>query len=92
MLPDGGMLGTLVHFRSGKLRLDVPAPPEGTALSRLLNRIVPVVPGETGVMLRSFAIFFCVLSGYYVLRPVREEIGTAIGQEGCSGYFWSCFS
>lgn len=38
-------------------------------------------------MLRSAAIFFCVLCGYYILRPVREEIGTAIGQEGLQWLF-----
>lgn len=42
-------------------------------------------------MLRAFAIFFCVLSGYYVLRPVREEIGTAIGQDGLQWLFIAVF-
>jgi AAA family ATP:ADP antiporter len=27
----------------------------------------------------SFAYFFCVLSAYYVIRPVREQIGSAAG-------------
>lgn len=42
-------------------------------------------------MLRSFVIFFCVLCGYYVLRPVREEIGTGIGQEGLQWLFVAVF-
>lgn len=56
-----------------------------------MARIVPVEPGETGVLLRSFAIFFCVLCGYYVLRPVREEIGTSIGQDGLQWLFIAVF-
>lgn len=48
---------------------------------RFVSRIVQAEPDEIGVLLRSFAIFFCVLSGYYVLRPVREEIGTSLGQD-----------
>lgn len=42
-------------------------------------------------MLRSFAIFFCVLCGYYLLRPVREEIGTAIGQDQLQWVFLAVF-
>ncbi len=42
-------------------------------------------------MLRSCAIFFCVLCGYYVLRPVREEIGTSIGQDGLQWLFIAVF-
>jgi len=38
-------------------------------------------------MLRSAAIFFCVLCGYYILRPVREEIATTIGREGLQWLF-----
>lgn len=47
-----------------------PAEPDAGRLDTWLRRIVPLQPGEAGLMLRSFAIFFCVLSGYYVLRPV----------------------
>jgi AAA family ATP:ADP antiporter len=64
-----------------------PEPPVETALDRALRPLVSVAPGEAGVVLRSAAIFFLVLSGYYVLRPVREEIGTSIGQEGLQWLF-----
>lgn len=66
-------------------------PPPMTKIDRMLRRVVPVEPGEAGVMLRSFGIFFCVLCGYYVLRPVREEIGTSIGQEGLQWLFLAVF-
>jgi AAA family ATP:ADP antiporter len=38
-------------------------------------------PGEIGVSCRSFAGFFCLLCGYYVLRPVRDEMGVQGGVE-----------
>src|SRR4026207_1616482 len=30
-------------------------------------------------MLWSFAFFFCLLAGYYILRPLRDEMGVAGG-------------
>lgn len=57
----------------------------------MLRHIVPAEPGELGVALRSALMFFCVLCGYYVLRPVREEIGTTIGQEGLQWLFVAVF-
>lgn len=65
--------------------------PASTPLSRLLSRVVAVEPGETGVLLRSFAMFFCVLSGYFVLRPVREDIGTSLGQDMLTWLFLVVF-
>ena len=32
---------------------------------------------ESPPLVWAFLYFFCLLSGYYVLRPVREEIGRA---------------
>ena len=36
---------------------------------RWLGRVVAVRPGEMQALLWSFAYFFCLLAGYYVLRP-----------------------
>ena len=41
----------------------------------MLQRIVAVERHEVGVLLASFAYFFCLLCGYYILRPVRDEMG-----------------
>jgi len=49
------------------------------AAHRWLARIVAVRPGEVHALLWSFAYFFCLLAGYYVLRPVRDEMGLAGG-------------
>ncbi len=43
----------------------------------LFGRIVPVRPGETAPLLLATAYGFCILFAYYLLRPVRDEIGAA---------------
>lgn len=43
----------------------------------LLRRVVPVREGEALPMLLATAYGFCILFGYYVLRPVRDEISAA---------------
>jgi AAA family ATP:ADP antiporter len=50
-----------------------------------------VRPGETGAALWSFAYFFCLLCSYYVLRPVREEMGVAGGVERLPWLFTGTF-
>ena len=42
-----------------------------------------VEAGETTALAVSFAYFFCVLSAYYVIRPVREQL-SADGEVGAS--------
>ncbi len=48
-------------------------------IRRFLIRATGVRDDEIGVALLSCAYFFCVLSGYYILRPLREEMGLAGG-------------
>ena len=50
---------------------------EGTTAQapRLLRRVVDVRAGEAAPLLWSFAYFFALLCGYYLLRPIREEMG-----------------
>jgi len=49
-----------------------------TLATRWLARIVVVRPGEMRALLWSFAYFFCLLAGYYVLRPLRDEMGNIV--------------
>ena len=44
-------------------------------------RLVDCRPGEGRALWWSFSGFFLLLAGYYVLRPVREEMGVQIGPE-----------
>jgi ATP:ADP antiporter, AAA family len=56
-----------------------------------LSRLVAVRPGETRALLWSFAYFFCLLAGYYVLRPVRDEMGLASGIKNLPWLFTATF-
>ena len=38
-----------------------------------------VRPGEWPALAWSFLYFFCVLSAYYVIRPVRDQLTGAVG-------------
>ncbi|WP_343062243.1 NTP/NDP exchange transporter [Hyphomicrobium methylovorum] len=40
-----------------------------------------VEPTETMALLASFAMFFTLLSAYYIIRPVRDEIGVMLGKD-----------
>ncbi len=57
----------------------------------LLERVVGVRPGEAAAALWSFGYFFCLLASYYVLRPVREEMGIAGGVERLPWLFTGTF-
>ncbi len=46
---------------------------------RLLERLVDAREDEVRALLLSAAYFFFVLSAYYVLRPIRDEMGVAGG-------------
>lgn len=48
-------------------------------LHAALRRVVDVRADETAALLVSFAYFFCVLSGWFVLRPIREATAAASG-------------
>jgi ATP:ADP antiporter, AAA family len=50
-----------------------------SGLYAVLSRVVDVRRDETRAMLMSAAFFFFVLSGYFVLRPIRDEIAVTAG-------------
>jgi AAA family ATP:ADP antiporter len=58
---------------------------------RLLSRAVAVRPDEVRALLGSFAYFFCLLAGYYVLRPLRDEMGIAGGVRNLQWMFTATF-
>lgn len=45
--------------------------------ARLFRRVVPVQAGELRPLLLATAYGFCILFAFYLLRPVRDEIGAA---------------
>ena len=62
-----------------------------TALNRWLNRVMPATPGERAAALWSFAYFFMLLAGYYVLRPLRDQMGIAGGTRNLPWLFTATF-
>lgn len=54
--------------------------------------LVPLArPGEIRALLWSFGYFFCLLAGYYVLRPLRDEMGVAGGVRNLQWLFTATF-
>jgi ATP:ADP antiporter, AAA family len=62
-----------------------------TPLVGWLRRAVPATPQERSVALWSFAYFFTLLAGYYVLRPLRDQMGIAGGVKNLPWLFTATF-
>src|SRR5215510_9573705 len=60
-------------------------------LQRWLGRIMPATPQERAAALWSFAYFFALLAGYYVLRPLRDQMGIAGGVKNLPWLFTATF-
>jgi AAA family ATP:ADP antiporter len=60
-------------------------------LVRRLERAVNVRPDEVQALLWAFVYFFCLLSAYYVLRPLRDEMGVAAGVANLQWLFTGTF-
>ena len=60
---------------------------EGGLDYRLLKRIVDVRPAEVPALGWSWLYIFAVLSSYYILRPIRDEMGVAGGVENLQWLF-----
>ncbi len=52
-----------------------------SALDRFLSRFARIEAHEAVPVLTGFFLLFCVLGGYFAVRPVRETIGTVLGRE-----------
>jgi AAA family ATP:ADP antiporter len=59
----------------------VTAPSPPSLLARLLSRSTAIEPHELPAVTAAFSLFFCVLGGYFAVRPIRETIGTTLGSE-----------
>jgi AAA family ATP:ADP antiporter len=65
--------------------------PAVTRTDHWLGRFLRVGAGEVAAVLWSFAYFFCLLCGYYVLRPVRDEMGVQAGLDRLPWLFSAVF-
>jgi len=59
----------------------------GEAIHRLLTRMIDVRPAEVRALGWSWLYIFAVLSSYYILRPIRDEMGVAGGVENLQWLF-----
>lgn len=58
-----------------------------TAVGSLLRRAVDVREDEVGAVGWSFVYFFLVLASYFVIRPVRDQMGVASGADNLAWLF-----
>src|SRR5215468_3553305 len=56
-----------------------------------LQRTLPATAEERAAALLSFAYFFTLLAGYYVLRPLRDQMGIAGGVRALPWTFTATF-
>src|ERR1700754_1182770 len=61
------------------------------AFERGLSWAVPATARERSAALWSFAYFFALLAGYYVLRPLRDQMGIAGGVKNLPWLFTATF-
>jgi len=57
----------------------------------LAARAIHAEPGELKAVLLAFSYFFCLLSSYYILRPLRDEMGVAGGVQKLPWLFTGTF-
>src|SRR5258708_40288196 len=50
-----------------------------SAFHRLLNKIIDVGPNEIPALAWCWLFIFSLLSSYYILRPIRDQMGVAGG-------------
>ena len=56
-----------------------------------LARLIDARPGELPAALAGFALFLCLFSGYFMLRPLREAMGIQGGVEHLQWLFTATF-
>lgn len=53
----------------------------------VLQRLIDVRPGEVAALLWASLFYFCVLCAYYVIRPIRDDMGVAGGVDNLPWLF-----
>jgi AAA family ATP:ADP antiporter len=56
-----------------------------------LRRALNIQPGEGLAALCGFGFFFCLFTGYFTLRPIRETLGIAAGVDKLQWLFTATF-
>lgn len=64
---------------------------DGGVFSRLLWRIAKVEPIETKAVMVAFVYFFFLMASYFILRPLRDTMGTIYGVDHLQELFTGTF-
>jgi AAA family ATP:ADP antiporter len=56
-------------------------------LTRLISRSIDIRPGEGAALLCSGTYYFLLLCAYYIIRPIRDDMGAAGGVENLAWLF-----
>jgi len=62
-----------------------------SAFHRFLNRIIDVRPSEAPALVWAWLYIFSLLSSYYILRPIRDQMGIAGGVNNLQWLFTGTF-
>lgn len=60
-------------------------------LRAIIDRTIDLRPGELPALLISFGYFFCLLCAYYIIRPLRDEMGILGGIKNLPWVFTGTF-
>jgi AAA family ATP:ADP antiporter len=60
-------------------------------METLIKKLVNAKSGEVKAVLWSFLYFFCLLTAYYILRPLRDEMGVTGGTRNLPWMFTATF-
>ena len=63
-----------------------------TTLLTAIQRVIDLRQGEGRAVFWSFVYFFCLLSSYYILRPIRDEMGISSGLDRMQWLFTGTFA
>ncbi|MEW8691213.1 MAG: MFS transporter [Candidatus Thiodiazotropha endolucinida] len=61
------------------------------AIHNHVKNMVNINPGEYGAVIWSFVYFFSLLSSYYIMRPIRDEMGVIAGVDKLQWLFTATF-
>lgn len=64
---------------------------ESLSFHRFVRSVVPVERDELPALVWAFVYFFCLLAAYYILRPVRDEMGVLSGVQKLPWLFSAVF-
>ena len=55
-------------------------------MTRAMHFVVQLEEGEGKTVAAAFGSFFCIMASYYLLLPLRDEVGLVIGKWSEAGW------